>query len=98
MLLGRAGTFKCANDIQCMGNSGLSINTPIDSVGYGANFYKTQVGATNVGFSRNIQIISGYSSNSFGGQIGANIKGVAADMCMIGAGGDVRSTLRHNCA
>ena len=44
-----------------MGNSGLSVNTPIDSVGYGANFYKAQVGATNTGFSRNIQIISGYN-------------------------------------
>ena len=89
MLLGRAGTFKCANDIQCMGNSGLSVNTIIDSVGYGANFYKAQVAATNTGFARNIQIISGYNNaNSFGGQIGATIEGVGSDMCMIGAGGD----------
>ena len=99
MLLGRAGTFKCANDIQCMGNSGLSINTPIDSVGYGANFYKAQVGATNTGFSRNIQIISGYNANSFGGKIGATIGGVVSDMCMIGAGGDSGqpyTTTTHN--
>ena len=99
MLLGRQGTFKCTNDIQCMGNSGLSINTPIDSVGYGANFYKAQVGATNTGFARNIQIVSGYNTNSFGGKIGATIWGVGSDMCMIGAGGDSGqpySTTVHN--
>ena len=85
MLLGRAGTFKCSNDIQCMGSSGLSVNTVIDNIGYGANFYKSAPGD---GFARCLNIVSGNFANSFGAQIGGKVWGVAEDACVIGFGGD----------